>query len=66
MITKIFEPDFDSNIRFGYHDNQTWKRNEPLSINKSIVEKYVTVPRYKYDFSFGRSNILHLLSNKEK
>lgn len=53
MITRIFEPDFDSNIRFGYHDDQTWKGNEPLSINKSIVEKYVTVPRYKYDFSFG-------------
>lgn len=60
MITRNFEPNYDSNIRSGYHNDETWKGNEPLSIHKSIVEKYVTVPRYKYDFSFGYCEYSHL------
>lgn len=52
MITKNFYPNY-GNLRFDYHDDQIWKGNQPLIINRTIVEKYVTVPRYKYSFNFG-------------
>lgn len=54
MITKNFKPFKDANLRFGYHDDDIWSGNKPLSINRTVVKKYViTVPRYKWDFNFG-------------